>query len=558
DGVGAKMDSMELEREKGITIQSAATYCSWGDHRINIIDTPGHVDFTVEVERALRVLDGAVLVLCSVGGVQSQTLTVDRQMHRYNVPRICFINKMDRIGADPFKVIRELHAKIRLNAHAMQIPIGLEVDLIDRKAYTFEGSSGESMTEAPVPEDMKEKMEEYRAKLVEAIAEVDEEIEELFLLEEEPTEEQLHDAVRRATIARKFAPVFMGSAFKNKGVQPLLNAVVNYLPNPTEVYTYALDRDQNEEKVLLRPSSELPLVALAFKLEESRFGQLTYMRVYQGQLKRGDFVYNIDRNQKVKVPRLVRMHSNEMEDIDSVGPGEIVAMFGIDCHSGDTFTDGKVKYALTSMHVPDPVISYSVKCKQSKDMPNFSKALQRFMKEDPTFRVNVDSETKETIMSGMGELHLDIYVERMRREYKVDVEVGEPRVNYRETIRKRGEFNYLHKKQSGGAGQFGRVIGYVEPMDPNSEVTVVVLAVSFQTRFEFVNNVLGNNIPPEYIAACKKGFEEAMEKGPQLGVNVQGVRVVLTDGQAHSVDSSELAFKIASGHALRQVSLPHA
>ncbi|KAM3568643.1 hypothetical protein VYU27_009235, partial [Nannochloropsis oceanica] len=515
DGVGAKMDSMDLEREKGITIQSAATYCSWGDHHINIIDTPGHVDFTIEVERALRVLDGAVLVLCGVAGVQSQSITVDRQMKRYNVPRVAFINKLDRAGANPWKVVADLRKHLRLNAAAVQVPVGLEgehrgiVDLVAQKAYVFEGDRGEVIREVPIEGAMKEEVKEKRLEMIERLAEVDDQIAELFLGEEEVPMEVLVESIRRQTIGLKFVPVFMGSAFKNKGVQKLLDGVLAYLPNPSEVPNYALDRSQDEAKVPVLCEEDLPAVALAFKLEEGKFGQLTYMRVYQGIIKRGGWLFNIRNGKKVKVPRLVRMHSNELEEIDSISAGDVCAMFGVDCSSMDSFTDGQVQYTLTSMHVPAPVISLAVKPKQSSMFANFSKALQRFCKEDPTLQVTFDEKTKETIISGMGELHLEIYVERLKREYAVDCTVGNPNVNYRETIRKKAPFNYLHKKQSGGQGQYARVIGYVEPLEEDEEG-----GGDGGLGFEFVNQVVGTNIPPEYIPSCEKGAKDAMEKGP--------------------------------------------
>ncbi|QDZ25137.1 elongation factor G [Chloropicon primus] len=542
---------MELEREKGITIQSAATYCSWGENQINIIDTPGHVDFTVEVERALRVLDGAVLVLCSVGGVQSQSITVDRQMKRYSVPRLAFINKLDRSGANPDKVMDQVRDKLRLNCAAVQVPIGLEdqhegvVDLVNMKSYRFEGEKGVDVVESSeVPEDLADKVSEARAALVEALAEVDDEIGELFLEDVQPTEDQIKQAIRRTTIANQFVPVFMGSAYKNKGVQRLLDGVVEYLPAPHEVRNMALDvskADDGEETPVELNSEDpsLPLVAMAFKLEEGRFGQLTYLRVYQGKLKKGDFIYNINNGKKLKVPRLVRMHSNELEDITQAPAGEIVAMFGVECASGDTFTDGKQQVALSSMHVADPVMSLAI-TPVSRDVgTQFSKALSRFQREDPTLRVHFDSETGETIISGMGELHLEIYVERMKREYKVETRTGKPRVNFRETVTSRAKFDYTHKKQSGGQGQFGRVVGYIEPIPDSKEV-------------EFVNNLVGNNIPPGFVPHIEKGFREACNAGSLIGHPVEGVRIVIEDGAAHAVDSSEMAFKLCSLYAFRQ------
>ncbi|KAL5706099.1 Elongation factor G-1 [Ranunculus cassubicifolius] len=547
DGVGAKMDSMDLEREKGITIQSAATYCTWKDYQVNIIDTPGHVDFTIEVERALRVLDGAILVLCSVGGVQSQSITVDRQMRRYGVPRLAFINKLDRMGADPWKVLNQARSKLRHHSAAVQVPIGLEedfeglIDLVQLKAYYFHGPSGETIVASDIPADMEALVAEKRRELIETVSEVDDDLAEVFLGDEPISPSDLEMAIRRATIAQKFVPVFMGSAFKNKGVQPLLDGVLSYLPCPTEVGNYALDQTKNEEKVLLSGTPAGPLVALAFKLEEGRFGQLTFLRIYDGTIRKGDFIINVNTGKRLKVPRLVRMHSNEMEDIQEAHAGQIVAVFGVDCASGDTFTDGSVKYTMTSMNVPEPVMSLAVSPVAKDAGGQFSKALNRFQREDPTFRVGLDPESGQTIISGMGELHLDIYVERIRREYKVDASVGKPRVNFRETVTKRAEFDYLHKKQSGGQGQYGRVCGYVEPLPPGSS-----------TKFEFDNMVIGQAIPSNFIPAIEKGFKEAANSGSLIGHPVENLRVVLTDGASHAVDSSELAFKLAAIYAFRQ------
>ncbi|URE45560.1 hypothetical protein MUK42_32924 [Musa troglodytarum] len=547
DGVGAKMDSMDLEREKGITIQSAATYCTWNGYQINIIDTPGHVDFTIEVERALRVLDGAILVLCSVGGVQSQSITVDRQMRRYEVPRLAFINKLDRMGADPWKVLNQARSKLRHHSAAVQVPIGLEeefqglVDLVEMKAYYFHGANGEKVTTADIPQNLEALVAEKRRELIEVVSEVDDQLAEAFLNDEPISPVDLRMAIRRATVARKFVPVYMGSAFKNKGVQPLLDGVLNYLPCPTEVENYALDQNKSEEKILLPGTPSGPLVALAFKLEEGRFGQLTYLRIYEGVIRKGDFIINVNTGKKIKVPRLVRMHSDEMEDIQEAHAGQIVAVFGVDCASGDTFTDGSVRYTMTSMSVPEPVMSLAVSPVSKDSGGQFSKALNRFQKEDPTFRVGLDVESGQTIISGMGELHLDIYVERIRREYKVDAKVGKPRVNFRETITQRAEFDYLHKKQSGGQGQYGRVCGYIEPLPLGSP-----------TKFEFENLVIGQAIPSNFIPAIEKGFREASNSGSLIGHPVENIRITLTDGASHAVDSSELAFKLAAIYAFRK------
>lgn len=499
------------------------------------------------MERALRVLDGAILVLCSVGGVQSQSITVDRQMRRYAVPRLCFINKCDRTGADPWKVLKQVREKLRLNAAAVHVPIGLEenhagvVDLVRNEAVTFHGPNGNDIKIEPVPENMKALVAEKRRELIEAVAEVDDELGELFLMGEEPTTEQLKAAIRRATVAREFAPLFMGSAFKNKGVQLLLDGVVDYLPAPHEVSNVALDLNDEEKPVELAADPKAPLVGLAFKLEEGRFGQLTYLRIYQGTIAKGGSIVNTSTGKKLKVPRLVRMHSEEMEDVSEAKAGEIVALFGVDCKSGDTFTSGDVNLAMTSMKVPEPVMSLAVSPKSRAETANFSKALSRFQREDPTFKVRLDEESGQTIISGMGELHLDIYIERMKREYKCEVDVGEPRVNYRECITQRATFDYLHKKQSGGSGQYGRVVGYVEPLEEGNQDVV------------FENGIIGNAISPGYILACDKGFKEAAQTGGLIGHPVEGIKIVLTDGASHAVDSSEMAFKLAALAAFRTV-----
>jgi elongation factor G len=547
-GVGATMDFMDLEREKGITIQSAATSAEWKGHAINLIDTPGHVDFTIEVERALRVLDGAVLVLCGVAGVQSQSYTVDRQMRRYKVPRLAFINKLDRAGANAERVTAQLKEKLALHPISLQIPIGAEdrfegvVDLIKMKAIYFEGDSGEDIREADIPAELVEEANAARARMIEVLADVDDAIAEKFLAEQPLTPEDLVPAIRRATIAFKATPVFIGSAYKNKGVQLLLDGVNDYLPNPTEVENEALDQNNHEEQITLPSDVNKPFVGLAFKLEDGRYGQLTFMRIYQGKVAKGDFIINCSANQKkIKVPRLVRMHADEMEDIDSAEAGDIVALFGVDCASGDTFTDGKVNYTMTSMHVPEAVISLAVEPKDKTTAANFSKALNRFTREDPTFRVHRDEESGQTIISGMGELHLEIYIERMKREYNCVVIPGRPQVKYRETITQRGEFSYTHRKQTGGSGQFGKVAGFLEP-----------LPMDHATGYEFVDEVKGGSIPREFIPACDKGFQEAMHKGPLIGFPIVGVKCTINDGQSHPVDSSELAFRTAALMGFRE------
>lgn len=546
DGVGAKMDSMDLEREKGITIQSAATYCTWKDITINIIDTPGHVDFTIEVERSLRVLDGAILVLCGVAGVQSQSITVDRQMRRYSVPRVAFINKLDRTGANPYRVIEQLRDKLKHNAVAIQIPIGLEqdhiglIDLVKMKAFYFEGPNGTDVIEKEIPDELKAEAEKRREILLDAASMFSDELMEA-ILEGNPTEEQIKKAIRKGVIDLKLTPVFMGSAYKNKGVQKLLDGVADYLACPSDVTNKALDINKNEEEVILASDPTKPLVMLAFKLEDGRYGQLTYVRVYQGKLQKGMTIYNINNNKKHNIGRLVRMHSNEMEEINTAEAGDIVALFGIDCASGDTFTDGNVKYSMESMFVPQPVISLTIECKESKHLPNLAKALNRFTKEDPTFRTEIDKESGQTIIKGMGELHLEVYVERMRREYGVELVTGAPQVAYRETITKKADFDYTHKKQSGGQGQFGRVAGFMEP-----------LPLGEGKNYEFVDAVVGGSIPREYISSCDKGFKSCLERGALIGFPIVGVKCTVNDGAYHDVDSSDMAFQIAARYAFRQ------
>ncbi len=548
DEVGATMDSMELERERGITIASAATYCVWDDHQINIIDTPGHVDFTVEVERSLRVLDGAILILCGVAGVQSQSMTVDRQMKRYNVPRIAFINKLDRSGADPFKVTGQLRDKLGHNAVMVQIPIGLEndlkgiIDLVTMKAFYFDGDNGETVREEEIPENLQAQADEYREIMLDAVSMFSDELMEA-MLEEKVETEQIKDAIRNGTLTMEMTPVFMGSAYKNKGVQLLLDAVTRYLPSPSEIHNMALDLDNDETEVELFTDLTKPLVILAFKLEDGRYGQLTYVRVYQGSLKKGDTIYNMRTGKKVKVGRLIRMHSDEMQDITDTSAGDIVALFGVDCASGDTFTDGNIHVAMSSMHIAEPVISLSIKPVDQKSADNMGKALGRFVREDPTFRSEVDQESNETVISGMGELHLEVYVERMKREYACEVETGQPQVAYRETITRETDFSYTHKKQSGGSGQYGKIAGTVSPIGPDDEG---------DKEFQFINKVRGGSIPTEYIPAVEKGFRSSLQKGRLIGFPVIGIKILVDDGQSHSVDSSEMAFQAAARGAFRE------
>ncbi len=538
DGVGATMDSMELEKERGITIASAATFCEWDNHEINIIDTPGHVDFTIEVERALRVLDGAILVLCAVGGVQSQSITVDQQMKRYNVPFVAFVNKCDRSGANPARIMRQLKEKLGHNALAMQIPIGLEadfegvIDLVSMQAIYFDGANGETIRIEDIPESLQSEADEMREALLDAASMYSDELMEAILEETDISEDLIIEAVRKGTLAREITPVFMGSAYKNKGVQPLLDAVTKYLPCPTDIENQALDMADSEKPVILKAQTDEPQVALAFKLEDGQYGQLTYIRVYQGSISKGDTVINVRTGKKIKIGRLIRMHADQMEDIETIPAGYIGALFGVECASGDTFVAPGLSLTMTSMFVPDPVISLAIAPNDNKSEINMAKALNRFAKEDPTFKTFVNDETNETIISGMGELHLEVYIERMRREYNAEVTTGMPQVAYRETITRQAEFNYTHKKQTGGAGQFGRVAGYMEPIT--------------DTDFEFESQIKGGSIPTQFIPACEKGFQGCMAKGPKMEFPVTGIKVVINDGAAHAVDSSEKAFAAAA------------
>jgi elongation factor G len=544
DGHGPTMDFMELERERGITIQSAATYCYWKGYEINIIDTPGHVDFTIEVERALRVLDGAILVLCAVAGVQSQSITVDRQMRRYNVPRIAFINKCDRLGANPLRVVDQMRERLNHNAVLVQLPWGLEndfkgvIDLITMKAYSFEGPLGDDVVEHEIPPEYMELALKKREELLDIASLFSDDLTEA-ILEEKVTEDLIHDAIRRGTLSLRLTPVFVGSAYKNKGVQKLLDGVVHYLPSPLDVSVeaYPVSNQQENASIPLSPDPGAPLVMFAFKLEVSRYGQLTFFRIYQGRLRKGDTIVNMRTGQKVKVGRIGRMHAREMEDIEEAMAGEIVVLFGIDCVSGDTFTDGSIQCVMSSMYVPSPVISLAIKPKNRDSQIKISKALNRFTKEDPTFRSYVDEETGDTIISGMGELHLEVYIERMKREYQAEVEVSPPQVAYRETITRRANFDYTHKKQTGGAGQYGRVAGYIEPLE--------------EGEYEFVNEVVGGVIPKEFIPSCDAGFRACLTKGGLAGFPIVGVRVVLNDGAYHPVDSSDIAFQQAAIGAFR-------
>jgi len=546
EGTGATMDHMELEKERGITITSAATSVSWGSKLINIIDTPGHVDFTVEVERSLRVLDGAILVLCGSSGVQSQSITVDRQMKRYRVPRLAFINKLDRAGANPFRVIEQLEEKLGHNAIAMQIPIGLEgehkgvVDLVVMKAFYFDGDHGEIVREDSIPNDLKEQAEEYRALMLDKISMFDDSMMELLLEDKPVPDELIHETIRKTVLTRKITPVYMGAAFKNKGVQLLLDAVCRYLPSPLDCKYEATD-NKASEKIQIFSDTKKPLIAMAFKIVDETYGQLTYTRIYQGTLRKGESHLNPRLSKKQRIGRIVVMHANNREDVEVARAGDIVALVGIDCASGDTFCDENINCSMENIFVPEPVIELAIKPKDPDDLVKLSKALNRFMKEDPTFQVSIDEESNETIIRGMGELHLEVYVERIKREYKANVLVGKPKVNYREAATTESRFDYKHKKQTGGAGQFAHIVGRLSPLPMDSE-----------ENFVFSNNTVGGSVPKEYIPGVEKGLKESVVKGPLAGYPVIKTRVDLDDGGYHPVDSSEMAFKIAARAAFKE------
>ncbi len=550
EGSGATMDFMELEKERGITITSAATQVDWQDKCINLIDTPGHVDFTVEVERSLRVLDGAVMVLCSVGGVQSQSFTVDQQMKRYRVPRIAFINKMDRNGADPDRVCRDMREKLGLNVVPLQIHMGEGdnfqgvIDLITMESVTFEGDSGEDVVRQPIFSDYTEVAQAARHEMLEALSMFNDEMMEMLLDDQEISQEMIHDTIREATINRDIVPLMMGTAFKNKGVQLLMDAVCEYLPSPLDRIAFARDHDNEGAETPLASDPDAPAVAMAFKITDESFGQLTYTRVYQGRIQKGQHYRNARTNRKQRVGRIVRMHANDRADVNDAGPGDIVALVGVDCASGDTFCGEGLNYSLESIFVADPVISLSITPATSADQDRMAKALSRFMKEDPTFRVSSDPETGQTIVAGMGELHLDVYIERMRREFKAAVDVSQPNVSYREAPTVEVEFNHKHKKQTGGSGQYGHVVGRMIPLPANAE-----------SSYEFEDNIVSGRIPTEYIPAVNKGFQQAMAKGPVAGYEIVGIKMCLDDGSQHAVDSSEMAFRICAKDAFRDAFL---
>jgi elongation factor G len=546
-GDGATMDFMDLERERGITIQSAATAVHWKGHSMNLIDTPGHVDFTIEVERSLRVLDGAILVLCAVGGVQPQSITVDRQMKRYKVPRIAFVNKMDRIGANAFKVVRELREKLGIDAAMLQIPIGAGetfegiVDLRTMKALYYDGVKGENVREAEIPAELLADAKKYRHELLEALAMYSDEMMELLLSEQEVPLELLHSVCKQAIQQQGFTPVMVGSAYKNKGVQTLLDAIVAYLPSPLEREVYARSWSSPDDKFKLEPEPTKPFIGMGFKIVDEEFGQVTYTRIYQGSIQKGGTYVNQRTGKAERFSRILKMHADKKEEIDSAEAGDIVAIMGIDCASGDTYA-GEAKYALLeSMFVPEPVIKKSIAPKQRADGDKLSKALQRFRKEDPTFRVFSDEETSEILIAGMGELHLDIYAERIKREYKVDVELGAPKVSYRESPTRKAEFNYKHKKQTGGSGQYGHIVGFFEPLPEEST-----------EQFVFEEVVVGGRIPKQFIPSIEKGFWTMVNKGPLAQYPVVGLKAVITDGSYHDVDSSDRAFQTTAEGCFRE------
>ncbi|MDR3233486.1 MAG: elongation factor G [Planctomycetaceae bacterium] len=558
----ATMDHMELEQERGITITSAATSVEWKGHFINLIDTPGHVDFTVEVERSLRVLDGAVLVLCSVGGVQAQSITIDRQMKRYKVPRLALINKMDRTGADPYRVVRQLKEKLDCDAVLMQIPIGKEagfegvVDLVEQKAVYFDGEQGEKIRYEAIPADIAEEAKLMRQHLLEALAMFSDELMEMLLEEKEPPADLIHRITREAVWAQSLTPVFLATAYKNKGVQPLLDAVGRYLPSPLDndnyAWKYGYDQKDDDARMQLAADPQAPMTAMAFKIIEDPYGTLTFMRIYQGTISKGETYYNQRTSEKQRISRIFRMHADSREEIDSAEAGDIVAVIGIDCSSGDTFSSEKDFCTLESMYVPEPVIQIAVKSKATKDADRLSKALYRFRKEDPTLSISTDPESGETLMAGMGELHLDVYVERIRREYKVDVETSPPKVNYREAPTTAVEFDIKHKKQSGGSGQFAHIVGRMMPIPETKTDEKTGEIVPVTETFIFEEKIVGGTIPTNYIPAIEKGFRGSLAKGPVAGFPVVGLSILVDDGSFHAVDSSDLAFRICAQTALRE------
>jgi elongation factor G len=550
DGAGATMDHMDLERERGITITSAATTVEWQGRQINLIDTPGHVDFTVEVERSLRVLDGAVLVLCAVGGVQSQSITVDRQMKRYHTPRLAFINKMDRTGANHRRVVQQLKEKLNITGILMQLPMGTGekfagiIDLVTMKSLRFDGANGETVREEEIPAEYAEEATAERQHMLEALSMYSDELMELLLAEEPVPETMIHDVLRRAVQSLEVTPVYMGTAYRNKGVQPLLDAVVRCLPSPLDREISANAFDDATQKIPLAADPAAPFVGMAFKIVEDPYGQLTFMRLFQGTVQKGQMYYNQRTGKKDRFSRIVRMHADKREEMDTASAGDIVAIMGIDCASGDTYAAQPKTCSLERMFVPEPVIKMAITPASRGDSDKLSKALLRFRKEDPTFHVATDEETNEIVISGMGELHLEIYVERIRREYNVECAIGAPKVSYREAPSQAADFNYKHKKQSGGSGQYAHIVGRMEPLPDDAEEV-----------FVFEEEVVGGRIPKEYIPSVEKGFRNALAKGPLAEFPIVGVKAILKDGSYHEVDSSDMAFQICGWGCFRETFL---
>lgn len=544
----ATMDWMEQEKERGITITSAATTCTWKDHQINIIDTPGHVDFTIEVERSMRVLDGAVAVFCAVGGVQPQSETVWRQANRYHVPRMVYVNKMDRVGANFYNVEAQIKTRLKANPVPIQIPIGAEdtfkgvIDLVEMKALIWddEAAMGSNYKVVDIPVELADKAKEYREKMVEAVSETSDSLMEKYLGGEELTKEEIKAGIKAGCLAMTFIPMICGTSFKNKGIQPMLDAVVDYMPSPTEVHAIRGEYEDGRECVV-DSTDEGEFAALAFKIMTDPFvGQLTFVRVYRGILESGSYAYNTTKDKKERIGRLLKMHANKREEIKVLHAGEIGAVVGLkDTLTGDTLASEKDPVILERMVFPDPVISVAVEPKTKADQEKMGIALQKLAQEDPSFRVETDEESGQTIISGMGELHLEIIVDRMLREFKVSAEVGQPQVAYRETIRQAVNQEYKYAKQSGGRGQYGHVYLKLEPQEPGA-------------GYEFVNDIKGGSVPKEYIPAVDKGIKEALQNGVLAGYKVEDVKVTLYDGSYHEVDSSEMAFKLAASMGFKE------
>lgn len=537
DENGVTMDYMELEREKGITITSAAITCFWKQNQMNLIDTPGHVDFTIEVERSLRVLDGAVMVLCGVAGVQSQSITVDRQMKRYHIPRIIFINKLDRVGADPFRVVAAIKEKLHLQPIMLQYPIGMEdrfegiVDLIELTAVYFEGENGEHWIQRPIPAEIQAEVQAARDTLLDQISIRSEAMMAQLLNGETVDRRLIWETLREGTLAHEFVPVLIGSAFKNKGVQNLLDAIGLYLPSPAEREGVTALYAATADKVTIAPDPDQPVVGFVFKLTDDEYGQLSYTRLYAGTLKQGDRLYNSRTNRSVRVSRIVRIEADRRQELESITAGEIVGLLGVDCASGDTLCAPEINLSLEGMYVPEPVVTLAITPKSQADSDRLAKALQRFVKEDPTLHVSVDPESHKTLLSGMGELHLEIYLERMKREYHAEAYIGKPAVAFRETITQSARFDYTFKRQTGGHGQFAHVIGCLEPCEQ---------------PFVFENRVVGGAIPNQFIAACELGFRDALKTGWLKGYPIMAIKVILEGGSIHPIDSSEIAFRAAA------------